>query len=107
MRPAWAGRDPEVVLADPAFYDDVLRRCHQVELTLMLLTSRPLPLAQVRPAVAGALQQGMQRLAGAEALGPQDKDDLQQFVRLFDGERDGLGAACASSRAGCCQLLQV
>lgn len=98
---AWAGRDPEAVLADPAFFDDVLRRCHQVEMTLVLLASRPLALAELRPAVEEGLRRGMQRLGGAEELAQHDASDLRQFVRLFDGE----GPRAAAFAARRCKTL--
>ena len=82
----WAGRDPEPILDDPSFYTDILRRCHQVEMTLMLLTSRPLALAGARPAVEGALRRSMERLGGGGALGQADAADLAKFIGLFDGE---------------------
>ena len=84
---AWAGRDPAATLSDPAFYADVLRRCHQVELTLMLLASRPLPLAAARPAVEAALRSRMEVLGGAAPLPAGDAADLAAFVHLLDDRR--------------------
>lgn len=82
---AWAGKDPNKVLQDSKFYTDILRRCHQVEMTLMLLTSRALPLAEARPAVEGALSESMQRLRGGEPLAEEDRHALTKFIKLFDG----------------------
>lgn len=87
MGPAWAGRDPEEVLASPAFYHDILERCAQVELTLTLLASRPLKLAAVRPVMEDVLRRGMERLGGAAPL-PQPQDAaLRDFVRQLDEQR--------------------
>lgn len=87
MGPTWAGRDPEEVLASPAFYHDILERCHQVELTLTLLASRPLKLAAVRPAVEGALRRGMERLSGSTPLPERQDAALRDFVRQLDEKR--------------------
>jgi hypothetical protein len=87
MGPTWAGRDPEEVLASPAFYHEILERCHQVELTLTLLASRPLKLQAVRPAVEGALRLGMERLSGATPLPERQDAALRDFVRQLDEKR--------------------
>ena len=87
MGSTWARRDPDEVLASPAFYHDILERCHQVEMTLMLLASRPLKLQAVRPAVEGALRRGMERLSGASPLPERQDAALRDFVRQLDEKR--------------------
>jgi len=56
-------------------------------MTLMMLTSRPLPLSDARPAVEDALRNSMERLGGGQPLEAQDSDALSNFVKLFDGKR--------------------
>lgn len=57
----------------------------QMELTLIALTSRALPLAPTRAALEGRLEASMQRLAGEDELAPGHKADLQRFISMFDG----------------------
>ncbi|PRW61320.1 fatty-acid-binding 1 [Chlorella sorokiniana] len=87
MREAWAGRDQRQAVASEDLYLDIVRYCHQMELTLIALTSRPLPLAATRQQLAGNLEASMQRLSGEAELAPQAKADLQQFVSMFDDKR--------------------
>eukprot|EP00887_Chlorella_sp_A99_P006802 scaffold2.g6802.t1 len=82
----WAGREPDEVLSDGRFYYDILRHCHQMELTLMVLASRPLPLAPLRERLAGQLSDGVAAASRAEGA-ETDQADLQRFIRLWDDER--------------------
>ncbi|KAL4539971.1 hypothetical protein Ndes2437B_g01693 [Nannochloris sp. 'desiccata'] len=84
MGSSWAGQSPETVLDDQALYNDILRRCNQLELTLMLLTSRPLKIQEVRPAVEGVLRQGMERLSGSTSLKEEESTALKNFVHQID-----------------------
>jgi hypothetical protein len=86
MGPSWAGQSPEAVLDDQALYNDILRRCNQLELTLMLLTSRPLKIQEVRPAVEGVLRQGMERLSGDTPLKEEESTALKNFVHQINGK---------------------
>jgi hypothetical protein len=86
MGSSWASESPDAVLDDQALYNDILRRCNQLELTLMLLTSRPLKIQQVRPAVEGVLRQGMERLSGSTPLKEEESTALKNFVRQIDGK---------------------
>jgi hypothetical protein len=86
MGPSWSNQRSEVVLDDQALYNDILRRCNQLELTLMLLTSRPLKIQEVRPAVEGALRQGMERLSGSTPLKEEESAALKNFVHQLDGK---------------------
>lgn len=57
-----------------------------MELTLIALTSRPLPLGPARDALAARLEASMARLAGEGGqLAPGHKADLQRFISKFDG----------------------
>lgn len=87
LRDAWAGRDQRQAVASEELYLDIVRYCHQMELTLIALTSRPLPLALTRQHLADKLETSMQRLSGDTELAPQAKADLQQFVSMFDDNR--------------------
>lgn len=83
----WAGQDPESVLEQERFYLDVMRYAHQMELTLTVLTSRPLPLAATRQHFADKLESSMKQLSGQPELQQEDKAALQNFISLFDDER--------------------
>ncbi|KAL4438996.1 hypothetical protein ABPG77_006933 [Micractinium sp. CCAP 211/92] len=83
----WAGQDPEKVLEDERFYIDVMRYAHQMELTLTVLTSRPLPLAATRQHFADKLESSMKQLTGKPELPPADKAALTNFISLFDDDR--------------------
>ena len=63
-----------------------------MELTLAVLTCRPLPLAPLRQQLLGRLRRGVEMLE-EPGQREQDQADLQRFVRLWDGE---------CSRRGCC-----
>lgn len=84
---AWAGQDPRAVLADERFYLDVLRRAHQMELTLIALTARPLPLAPMRQQLADKLEVSMKELSGREELKSREKAALTDFISLFEDTR--------------------
>ncbi|KAL4452610.1 hypothetical protein ABPG75_008272 [Micractinium tetrahymenae] len=84
---AWGGEDPRQVLEDERFYLDCLRYAHQMELTLMVLTSRPLPLAATRRQFAAKLESSMKQLSGQPELPAEDKAALKNFISLFDDER--------------------
>ncbi|PSC74761.1 fatty-acid-binding 1 [Micractinium conductrix] len=83
----WAGRDPQEVLAGENFYLEVLQRAHQMELTLMVLTTRALPLAATRQQFAVKLESTMKSLSGEPELQAEDKAALINFVSLFDDQR--------------------
>ena len=51
LRGRWGRRPAREVLGDELFYFDALRRCHAMEMTLLLHASRPLPLAGVQQAL--------------------------------------------------------
>lgn len=87
LGPAWAGRDPEAVLEDPTFFNDILRRCNQVEMTLMLLTSRPLKIQEVKPVVENALRSSMERLSGSQPLRKEAATALTNFIHQIDERR--------------------
>ena len=86
MGSSWSSGNPDVVLDDQALYNDILRRCNQLELTLMLNTSRPLKIQEVRPAVENVLRQGMERLSGSTPLQEEDSTALKNFVHQIDGK---------------------
>lgn len=52
----------------------------------MVYPVRPLRLSKLQPAIREKLQSGAERLAGGP-LQPEDKADLEDFVRLFDEPR--------------------
>ncbi len=86
MGPTWSRQSPDAVLDNQALYNDILRRCNQLELTLMLLTSRPLKIQEVKPAVENALRQGMERLSGSTPLKEEESTALKNFVHQIDGK---------------------
>lgn len=72
--------------------------CHtvplQLELTLVALTARPLPLAAARGALSARLEASMARLSGQAELAPQHKADLADFVSKFEGGCRSLLSCC-------------
>lgn len=98
MGSSWSSENPDVVLDDQALYNDILRRCNQLELTLMLNTSRPLKIQEVRPAVESVLRQGMERLSGSTPLQEEDSTALKNFVHQIDGKLLFFLSACFLSR---------
>ncbi|EFN51445.1 expressed protein [Chlorella variabilis] len=95
----WAGRDPQEAASDGRLYLDVVRNCHNLELTLVALTSRPLPLAPMRQQLAAKLKRSMQSLAGSQELQPQHKADLHDFISMFDDTR--VAPAGWMDKSGC------
>ena len=87
MGSSWGGRRTEPILNAQEFYNDIMQRCNQVELTLMLLTSRPLPLSRVSPAVESVLRRGMERISRKIPLEKKDEASLKDFVGLLDARR--------------------
>ena len=74
-----------MVLNHPQFYQDIVENCHQYELTLMLLTSRPLKLESVRSVVEDKIRGSMLRLSNGPLL-PDDEAALHKFIHLLDGK---------------------
>lgn len=85
MGETWSGQDPENVLDQDYFYLDAIRRCHQMEMTAMMVISRPLPLKVVQREVQVALLDSMQTLKGDGDISKEESTSLQSFVRLLDG----------------------
>lgn len=81
----WAGEDPLRALNNPMLYHDILQKCNLVELTLMIYTSKALPVSIIQPAIRSAMERSMERLGGESPLNKDDKADLEKFIHLMDG----------------------
>ena len=55
-------------------------------MTLMLLTSRPLNLQEVKSAVETKLRSSMERLSGSQPLSEEDSTALTNFIHQIDGK---------------------
>lgn len=53
----------------------------------MLLTSRPLKIQEVKPAVEKALRSSMERLSGKQPLQKEAATALSNFIHQIDGEK--------------------
>ncbi len=48
LGPRWGGRDPRLVLQDPAYYQDLIDKGPDVGASLVVTTTRPLPVEETR-----------------------------------------------------------
>lgn len=95
----WAGQDPQAAVEGKELYRDIMRNCHNMELMLVALTSRPLPLAPMRQELAARLERSMQQVLPEGELQPNDKADLKEFISMFDDKR--VAAAAWMDKDGC------
>lgn len=95
----WAGQDPNAAVRTRDLYVDVMKHCHNMELTLMVIPSRRLPLAATRQMMAEKLERSMQSITGSEQLEPKQKAELADFVSAFADER--VAPAGWMDRRGC------
>ncbi|KAK9822355.1 hypothetical protein WJX81_000239 [Elliptochloris bilobata] len=87
----WAGRDPDQVIWDQDFYEDVLDNAHNIELTLMVQTLRPLPLAQLRRALTHRMSLSMRGLPIEGGEVP-DREQPPQEVPLDEADTAAMEA---------------
>ncbi|KAK9830404.1 hypothetical protein WJX72_011573 [[Myrmecia] bisecta] len=78
MGPSWAGMNPEEVLTHPDYYNDILSRANQLELTLMAIMGRDLPVKPCLAMLEGRVRESMRLMASAK----EDRSMPQKLAEL-------------------------
>lgn len=79
----WAGRDPQEVLSDSTYYQDIVKHAPLMELTLMVKTARDLSLPKFRREYGERLYRKLESYGASVAEG----HALAEWLGLFHEER--------------------
>lgn len=80
----WARRNPEEVLSSSKFTFDILRKCHNMEMTLMVLAMKQIPLSIAQNAARDQLRRSIETVS---QINTANTNDLESFISLFDEKR--------------------
>lgn len=96
------GRSPSAVASDPAFATAVVERAREIELAIVAVALRPVPLDAALPCLEKRLGAEMRRVPSLVGRGVEapELDELSEFVSSFRPRASGLGGAAAARRAG-------
>mmetsp|Transcript_11105 Transcript_11105/g.26345 ORF Transcript_11105/g.26345 Transcript_11105/m.26345 type:complete len:506 (-) Transcript_11105:14-1531(-) len=79
----WAGIEQDEVVANPQFYRDILKWGPQMELTLMVMPSRDLPVSEAVSAIKPRMEETMSELEATDA----DRQSMGAFLGMFERPR--------------------
>ncbi|GMH33143.1 hypothetical protein BSKO_00977 [Bryopsis sp. KO-2023] len=79
----WAGRDPDEVLRNPKFYDDVINASSKYALTLLVVPTKRLSLPQMQREYKQRLTRTLEDLNASKS----DMEDLDELIDMFDREK--------------------
>lgn len=99
LRDFTRGRPPSEVVADPAFAKAVVDRAREIELAIVAVALRPVPLDSALPRLEKRLQSEMRQVPSLVGRGVEapELDELSEFVSSFRPGATGWG--------NCCRLL--
>ncbi|CAL8471588.1 g11130 [Coccomyxa elongata] len=87
LKDKWAGLPRDKVIFNQDFYEDLLDNAHKLELTIMALPVRPLPLQPLRDGFIDRISLGMRQVPGKPLLVTQEPppdEDLKELQDLRD-----------------------
>eukprot|EP00873_Tetraselmis_striata_P005980 jgi/Tetstr1/426244/TSEL_016564.t1 len=83
MAGEWADKDPNIVMRDPSFFHDLLVNGPGMELTLMVMPGRDLPVSEAVSAIRPAMLRTLESIEHDEG----DTADVEVFLRMFNQRR--------------------